>query len=271
MSWFFSKSGYDADAQAYFDRVVAVGGGTTIDTATRIAVNNFVSGTKTDGTWPLLLDVLPLCSSGTSGALVKLKTAFGSDYDASITTGHLVPVVYSQAAGFTLNGENQYINTKVVANTLTVNNTGVAIYSRLTINSTTMLHGALNGGNRIFAYLPDGTNNKVFAGQYSSTYVESPSALSGAIGLVHFTNDGGTHALYRNGTQLATLVDTGTLPAYPIYYGCWNNAGTPVFGASLRGPQTFGFLAITAGMDSTEAASLYTRVQALQTALGRNV
>lgn len=265
MSWFYSKSGsgFDADAQAYFDRINANSG--TIDLTAQTAINDFVLGCKADSIWSLLLDVVPLCGDRPADGFTKLVTAVPGEYFAEGVG--MAGGEYAQSTGLTLNGTSEYLRSNVVANTLTTNSTGLAVYSRLTVNGTTMIHGADGGaGARIFMYAPFGGDNKVYARHYTNEI--GSAALSGAIGLLHTTNDGGTHTVYRNGSSIVSASDGGAPPSREIYYGAFNNVGTPAYGGS---EQTLAFLAITAGMDSTEAAALYSRVQALQTALGRNV
>ena len=76
--------------------------------------------------------------------------------------------------------------------------------------------------------------------------------------------------MFMDGSQIGSTLTTtyaGSFAAFPMYIGAQNNAGTAVeFGAKQAA-----FASIGDGLTDTEASNLYTRVQAFQTALSRNV
>lgn len=255
----------DPDANTYFNAVVSAG--STIDTTARNAVNAFTIGCKQDSIWTLLLDVGPVCGSSLTGALVKLKD-FG--VGASYTNNNFVSGDYSQSTGITGNGSTKYLNTGITTNSFTISNVGIAFYDRTTANGTRNMNGCqVNADGTRGFYVQVGPTNTVDSQICDVSSVVSTSALSGPVGFIHGTrNSSPLHSVYRNGTSLAsTSTVGGTLPTLHFYWFAWNLSGT----AGLFSTHTMSFLAITAGMNSTQAGNLYTRVQALQTALGRQV
>jgi hypothetical protein len=268
MSWFYAKAtaSVDADAQDYFDRIVAAG--STIDTTARAAVNDFVVGCKADSIWTLLLDVGTFCGSNLVAGVTKLKT-FGAIQD-EYSAANFVNGDFSQSTGLTGNGSDKYLDTGLTASSLTSGSSGICLYDRSTVNSTEQIHGVWSSSTVTFTLYTPYSDNKVYSDQYNeANQINSGSTISGAVGFIHGVRTSGPqHALYRNGTQIATTGTVGgSLPSTTITFFGRRNAGIVQYYSA----HTISFIAITAGMDSTQAAALYTRVQALQTALGRNV
>ena len=79
-----------------------------------------------------------------------------------------------------------------------------------------------------------------------------------------------THKSYRNGIQLGvtdTIANAGNvMPSIPLYLGAAN--GPPISAYSTK---QYAFASIGNGLTDTEAAALYTAVQAFQTTLSRQV
>jgi hypothetical protein len=264
MSWFFSKSfTFDVDAQNYFNQIASAG--SSIDSTAQLAINDFCIGCKADSIWTLLLDVSPLCGANLTAALVKLKKLSAG---WSLLSSNLVSGDYSQATGLTGNGTNKCVSLNVLASALTSGNTGMGLYDRSSANSTNQIHGChANAGptSTFTLYSPLGADNKPYAQFYSeATSIAGSSAISGSIGWVYSTQTSDpSHSLYHNGSQVATsAVVAGTLPAQDIYFMARNIGGTIQFFSD----HSFGLFCITAGMNSTQAGQLYTRVQTLQTA-----
>jgi hypothetical protein len=88
---------------------------------------------------------------------------------------------------------------------------------------------------------------------------------------VFATRDGaGNHAIYHGAAQLISSASVGgSLPAHSLYFFADDDNGSAT--ADVVAQQTLAFLCITSGMNAAQAAALYTRVQAFQVALGRQV
>lgn len=270
MSWYYSKSGFDQDAQDYFDRIVAAG--STIDATAQSAITAFVSGCKSDSIWSLLLDVGPVCGSDFAAALIKLKK-LSSGWSYSNVGGAFVNGDYTQATGLTGNGTNKMLGSGVFPDIdLSIGDTGIGVYCRGTANGSIDLHGCANtpsSGQTLTLYTTY-SDNKIYSDHNSEATQIGGSAITGqAIGFVFGTRTTApTTSLYRNGSQIANSGTVGgSLPDQELYFMARNRPGASEF----RANHPYSFFCITSGMDSTQAAALNTRVQALQTALGRNV
>ena len=86
------------------------------------AINTFVKGCKTDGTW----DAMKACCimaawDGLTGALYPLKGPAPTNYN-------FVAGDYDRETGLTGNGSNKYLNTEIAPNALPQNSTHLAAY-----------------------------------------------------------------------------------------------------------------------------------------------
>jgi hypothetical protein len=252
----------DPDFLAWYAQILAAGG--TASSGTQSAVRDFIVGCKADSIWDLLLDVGPLCGDSLPAALVKLKHLNSWVYsNHNFGAGD-----YSQDTGLAGGSSAmKWLGSSVLGTDLTLGSTGLGVYNRSTASGGNCVFGAISGDNRLRFYAP-WSDNILYSDQYDDLHeLPSPSAISGALGWMFATRDGGgNHAIYRKATQLATTsVVGGSLPGSEIQF-YRPNGDTPGTGA-----QTLAFLCITAGMNATQAAALYARVQAFQTALGRQV
>lgn len=263
-----SDAATDVDALNYFNQIAAVG--STIGSTARTAISDFALGCKADSIWSLLLDVGPVAGDNLTAALVKLKKlSTGWSY----TNVNFVGGDYTEATGLLGNvASGKYLNSDVLSGALSSGSTGLGVYDRTTANSTVNNLGCRSASPSTSNFSTDApySDNIVYSNQYDfATQLASGSALTGALGFIFVTRTSAPeHAIYRNGSSLASSASVGgTLPNLNIYFFAVNDNGTPINYSSHR----LSFLCITAGMDSTQAAALNTRVQALQTALGRNV
>lgn len=254
--------GYDPDAQNYFSRVAAAGG--SLASATKKAFNDYVRGTKSDGDWDLIIRGSLLLTDGFAGLFVPFKVGGGS---ASDTNVNFVSGDYSLATGLTGNGTTKYLNTVMLANVLTANDTHIAIYNRSSTNGITL--GAIDvSDNRLLVSAPSGN---YISDQYKSSGGGRLSVATGAtpFGFIIGTRTASNvHTIYRNGTSITSNATTaGSLPAIALTVFAYNNNGTPaVDGSGICGGYTVG-----KGVSSTAAGRMNARMQALQAALGRNV
>jgi hypothetical protein len=263
----FSGTGStDPDAQAYFDEIANVG--STIDATARAAINDFVVGCKADSIWSLLLDIGPLCGDDLTAALVKLKKLSSSwSYGNSGFAGG----AYAQSTGLTGDGTH-HLTTGVAGTDLTNNSTGLGVYCRSSANGTSNVHGARSVANAatervvLFAASDD---NIPYVDLYDSANELGGSSISGPVGFILGTRPSSSElSLYRNESLVGTTSSVGgSLPSDELWFFDRNAGGSGAGASSL----SHAFLCITLGMDATQAAAFNTRVQALQTALGRNV
>lgn len=98
-----SAPAYDADAQAWFDAVVAAGSSITDDN--KAAVSAFVAGCKADGIWSAIKASCLLCAADSlAGALVPLVGA------APTNNGPFFSGDYSRTTGLKGDGSSKYLN-----------------------------------------------------------------------------------------------------------------------------------------------------------------
>lgn len=110
----------DADATAYFARVVAAG--SSISAANQTAVNAFIVGCKADGTWSVMKCVGLLCAANSlAGALVSLK-------GPNLVNYNFIEADYSRTTGLKGNGTTKYIDTQFASTSMAQNNIHCAIY-----------------------------------------------------------------------------------------------------------------------------------------------
>jgi hypothetical protein len=261
---FWFGGGTDPDADDYFDRITAAGA--TIDATARAAINAFIVGCKADSIWTLLLDVGPLCGDSLTAALIKLKK-LSSGW--SYTNNNFLSEDYGQSTGLTGDGSSKYLTSGVLGTDLTTDSTGIGVYDRSTTAAQTNPHGSTSGPSACFRLWIGGADNIIYSDQYNTANELASSTISGAIGFVFATRPASSaHAIYRNGSVIASTSTTGgSLPAVGITFFAQNFNGI----IADYSNHALSFLCLTAGMDATQSAALNTRVQTLQTALGRNV
>jgi hypothetical protein len=140
-----ATGGYDADAQAYFN-AVAQADGQQLETAVKVAINNFILGCKADSVWPAITTSCILMGARTlSGALTPLV--------GPTPTGiNLVAGDYDRKTGIKGNGVDKAIDTNRAGNADGQNDLHFAVY-------ISEAHtGAANG-----AYIAAGNMNQTTA------------------------------------------------------------------------------------------------------------
>ena len=133
------SSGLDADARNYIAAVEAADG-QELETSTRLAVNAFVKGCKTDGIWDAIKSCCILAGARTlSGALVPLKGTAPTNFN-------FVSDDYNRRTGLLGNGTTKYLASNRNNNADPQNNRHKAGY----ITQVSSINGA---------YFGAGTNN----------------------------------------------------------------------------------------------------------------
>lgn len=265
----------DPDVSAWLVRVAAASG--TVSAGTQTAVNTFVLACKAASIWTLFRR-LNLCVGDFNASFVPLVNTSGGTTDTNI---NLVSGDYSESLGWQTDGSTKYINTGYSPSEATG---GLSCYLRTaqTSDATARIPiGNRNAGStqiyRIGGNLSDlgATAGSVLSlwGSNIVTPGDCPQTTGGLVaGFWHGVRTGSTAArLFKNGASVGTSTASKT-PA---------TAGTPlfVFAQSAAGTAS-SFLAsgsriaaygCDTGMDTTQAASFYTAMQAFQTSMGRNV
>jgi hypothetical protein len=172
------------------------------------------------------------------------------------------------STGFTPNGINGYADTKLVPNgTLNQNSTHISGYSR-----TNAFSGAIFGC--FDSVVTNGlyTNPKFGGGtqesRNNSGFGSNATSTDSTGFWINNRISSSQYKIFRNNTtnQTSNTNSTG-LCSLSAYMGALNRFGLPVE-SQIR---EIAFGSIGDGLTDTEAANLYTRVQAYQTALSRQV
>lgn len=264
----FSASGggasFDADAQAFFDRVTTAGGSLT--TTEKNATNQLVLDMKSAGIWTSMKAVYPMVGASAAACAQNLKS---SSFTGTFTSGWTFA-----STGATPNGTSAYMNTGLnpVAQSLTSADSHLSYYCR-TAATTADPAEIANFTSITEAFVlqskASGNLNRYF---YTLGSAAISSVASGPIGLISGSSTGGNtrRDVYRNGVSVAnnTTTDTATLGNYNLYLGAGNIGNTSV--ASYTNAQC-SFASIGQGLSATNMSNLYTAVQAFQTTLSRQV
>jgi hypothetical protein len=186
------------------------------------------------------------------------------DLDAAFRLSFGGGVTYS-VNGFQPNGTNGFANTffNPVNQSLPVNDTHFSIYSRTNnITGNIMIGNNAGGGNNqsnIFATVP------LFVRINSLNTPVTTITNINLTGLITASRLSGTQTVtYKNNT--AYIQNDASTVAFNNTYRIGGNIQTAYYDTNQ-----YAFSSIGNGLTDTEAANLYTRVQAFQTALSRQV
>jgi hypothetical protein len=258
----YSSNATDVNARLFL-------GATNIQDATiTSAVDTLVQGLKTDGIWSKLKAVYPFV--GGTATTHKFNLANALDEDSAFRLSFSGGWTHS-SNGATPNGTNGYANTFLTPSTsLSQNSSSHGYYSRTNITSGSSIDmgsaiGNVGAGNKSYIIYK-------FAGV---SYITCNNVIDYPINTISDTR-GFLVANRPNSTQLKsyfnataqTLAAPSTgLSSIPIFIGAYNrNSITTDFSS-----RQCAFSFIGDGLTDTEASNLYTRVQAFQTTLNRQV
>ena len=256
--------GYDADAEAYLNALVASGAtgmSATISAATFTLFTSLKSNnlyTKIDVMYPFV--------GGTSGSTrIDAKNPSSSSYHLSFQgTGWTY-----NASGATSNGaSNTYANTSFNPSNNTLNDQHASIYmlDNTVLTGTGKNYIGASSGGRYFVIAQDGTP-KEFYGISNTGGSTANAPLPQGQYLISSTANTMSN-LYRNGS----LRTSGTSSSaqninISVYIGAMNNSGSAIQNYA----NTYSFVTIGNGLNNTEISNLYTIIQTYQTSLSRNV
>ena len=251
--------GIDADAQAFIT-AAAITEPVQIN-----AINTLVEGMKTDGIWTKMKAVYPFVGGTATTHKWNLKDP--RDLDAAFRLVFNGGWTHS-SNGATPNGTNGYADTKLNENTvMTLNDIHMSFYSRTNSTVASCDIGCLDTstlyGTHIIPY--SSGNAAIRNTDLSSGF----TATANTLGL--FVNSRISSAqtkYFYNASLFNTIVSPSISKSNQVYFlGARNTGGS----ASSFSPKQLAFSSIGDGLTDTEAANLYTRVQAFQTSLSRQV
>lgn len=251
-----SAAGFDADAQAFFDRVTTAGG--SLSATEKTAVNQLVLDLKGYSIWSKMKAIYPMVGASSAACAQNLKS---SSFTGTFNGGW----TYA-STGVTPNGSTGTFNTgfNPVTESLSVNSNHLAIYQRT--------------GNNDVAAVDIGQNNNQWlsAIRFSANlcYIYNPTnaytisqSITNSLNLSINTRRSSTDfAYFQNNSKISTLTtsNSASFANANVHIG---SAG----GSSLFNARQTAYSSIGDGLTDTEAGNLYTAVQAFQTTLSRQV
>ena len=245
---------YDADAQAFFDRVTTAGG--TLTTTEKDATNQLVLDMKSAGIWSSMKAVYPMVGARAAACAQNLKS---SSFTGTFSSGWTFA-----SSGVTPNGTSAFMNSGLNASTnLSVTSLSFGGYTSSTANrATDSYHGAAPPNFLMHSFRSYNLT------EFFRTVGGSISASGGTVGMVQCNQLVLTSKIYKNSTIGASGLTTMTsLPNVNMYIGGINNGGTATFFDN----HLISYYYYADGFTDTQASDHYTAVQAFQTTLSRQV
>jgi len=255
--------GFDADAQAFFDRVTAATG--TLSNTEKLAVDTLVRQMKLDGIWSLMKAIYPMVGASAAACAQNLKS--------SSFTGSFFGGVTFASTGVTGNGATGYFDTAY--NPVTQSDSQTSFYMSIYIRTNSNLGNAYDIGNG--QALSVGAKFTGIITRYSSNrqYI----AVADPYGTQNASTDsrgfysGGTNGsaaqiLYKNGTNV--LSGTSAQQGFQSN-NLWVMAANDADGFPTFSNKENAFASIGTGLSPTQNTDFYTAIQAFQTTLSRQV
>jgi len=260
-SFVSAGGGTDADAQAF---ITAAG---ITDATQQSAINTLVTDLKAYGIWTKMKAIYPFCGGTASSHKWNLKDA--RDLDAAFRLVFSGGWTHS-SNGATPNGTNGIADSFLTANTLSQFSTHLSYYSRTNNDGSYFEMGYGAASSRItmgIKYLGTGYYDQNDNSNGRITVSMSSTNSTGLFLMSRTANN--VQKAYRNSGQIGstnTNTITSSLPNNKIQLGAFTDGVNFIYSN-----RQCAFASIGDGLTDTEAANLYTAVQAYQTTLNRQV
>ena len=251
----------DADAQAFITAAAIT------DPTQQTAIDTLVKGMKADGTWTKMKAIYPFVGGTATTHKYNLKDP--RDLDAAFRLVFNGGWTHS-SNGATPNGTNGYADTKLVpSSVLTLNSGHLSFYSRTNTSTgvddiASTVTGDIQNMRLIIKF-----GASLFS-DINSTTQRVTVANANSLGFYQTSRTNSTSLkVYKNSSVFGsnTNANTGTQPITSLYLSAAHfNAGVTNYS-----DRQCAFSSVGDGLTDTDAANLYTRVQAFQTSLSRNV
>jgi len=251
----------DPDAQAFITAAAIT------DPTQQAAIDNLVKGLKSDNIWTKMKAIYPFVGGTASTHKWNLKDP--RDLDAAFRLVFNGGWTHS-SNGATPNGTNGFANTYLNPATVinNVNDGHLSYYSRTNSTNISAIEiGCADLSTSFDMVIKFGASNLAGAciNMFDSNVFTNAAT---SLGFYHANQNNipNVRKMFLNGSSIATqTVAQNATPSVNIYIGARNA------GAQFNTNRQCAFSSIGNGLTDTEAANLYTRVQAYQTALSRNV
>jgi hypothetical protein len=246
----------DADAQLFLYSAVIT------NTIQANAINDLVVGLKADGIWTKMKAIYPMVGGSASSHKYNLKDP--RDLDAAFRLLFVGGWTHS-STGATPNGTSGYAITYLNPSTsLTISSAHFSKYNRTNDLAGNKIDGIFDGLTSFFQQNYSAGNGIIGDIGTIGSYTQTDTR-----GLFTSTRTAANvYKVFKNSTQVATNTSTNTtIPNYNFWIGARNNANSALFYNTYE----CAFASIGDGLTDTDAANFYTRVQAYQTSLSRQI
>jgi hypothetical protein len=261
---------FDADAQAFFDRVTAAGG--TLNATERTAVNTLVVQMKADGIWTKMKAIYPMVGGGQANP----AAACAQNLKSASFTGSFSGGWTHSSNGPTPNGTNAYMDTNLTpSSSLIQDSTHLSFYSRTNIaNQAQFEIGSFNistagQGSSSFGISYNSPAN-TFRLRISSSTPTTTYTVTNTLGFFIGNRTNATQQKIYNAGVLGNTFSANSngLSTLQIALSA-NRISTVTLGDYSQ--KQCAFASIGDGLTDAEAANFYSAVQAFQTTLNRQV
>jgi len=247
---------YDLDAQNFIT-TAAISNSTE-----QTAINDLVIGLKSDSLWTSMLAVYPFVGGTSTSCKYNLRntatftlTFAGSWLPASFTSNGIQP-----------NGTDTYANTNFTPSTSwALGNSSISAYSKTNnVMASGVIYGVRGGASSTTYPVLNVSSTSNF---HNSNVVNSPSPLptSTACNFISSRINTTSVIMAINGTAASYASLENTLASLAIALAARRNVAS----IDLYSTRQLAFAHIGTGLTTVQCASLYTRIQAFQTTLGR--
>ncbi len=262
---------YDPEVFNYVAAIISNGG--SISTADLTSVHKFVINLKNAQVWDRLVDVGLFCGNNLSSALVKIKTAPGTN--SVMTNINFVEADYGRTTGLKGNGTTKYLKIGVnPSRAMTFGDSSFGVYNASSVAADGGSFGARTSAASTFQMFHPFSDSVIYADQYNTTNSAGRVAVattnSSLFGLIVCSRTSTSlMSVYRRGNKLGTTTGTsiGTLPNAEMFVFASNDAGTPVFYSSYFQSMYF----VGSGLTAAQIMVLNGATEQLQFDLGRFV
>ena len=251
-----SGGAFDADAQAYFDRVTTAGG--TLSTTEKNAVNQLVIDLKANSLWTPMKAIYPMVGASAAACAQNLKS---SSFTGAFSSGWIFA-----STGAKPNGSNGYMDTGLNAlGNLSLNSVHLSYYSRTNVIGLQVEMGTSYQNSTYLLFNYGGTAfGGLNANQTTRTSVANPTT-----GFLIGSRISNTQEKYYTNNVIQTVNNNSTaIDNKNILLGCYMDFTS---NPALFSSKECAFASIGDGLTDTQASNFYTAVQAFQTTLSRNV